>query len=62
MMTDKRKTYLLWCWENEVTEEDEAWRDDLTEEEQKMVDRWDAGYAEGIAKMVDDALETEASA
>ena len=56
-MTDERKEYLRRCWENEVTAEDEEWRDDLTDEEQKMVDCWDGGYAEGIARMAGDILE-----
>jgi hypothetical protein len=51
-MTDERKEYLLRCWENEVTAEDEEWRDGLTEEEQELVDRWDVGYTSGCAKMV----------
>lgn len=50
-MIDERKNFLLWCWENEVTEEDEEWRDELTDEEQELVDRWDAGYFEGIGRM-----------
>ena len=53
MISEKRKERLLWCWENEVYPEDEEWRDELTEEEQELVDSWDAGYAGGLAKLVD---------
>lgn len=35
-MTDERKQQLYDLWENEVTAEDEEWRDDLTEEEAAM--------------------------
>ena len=52
MISEKRRERLLWCWENEVEPEDEEWRDELTEEEQELVDRWDSGYAEGIVKLV----------
>lgn len=51
MITEERKEALLWCWENEITEEDEEWRDELTPEEQELVDDWDTGYSEGIARM-----------
>ena len=52
MISEKRKEWLLWCWENEVEPEDEEWRDELTEEEQKLVDSWDGAYASGLAKLV----------
>lgn len=48
---EKRKEWLLWCWENERTAEDEEWRDELTEEEQALVDSWDAGYSDAIADL-----------
>lgn len=49
MITEERKEALLWCWENET--DDEEWRDELTSEEQEMVNGWDTGYFEGIARM-----------
>ena len=52
MISEERKEYLLWCWENETTEEDEEWRDELTSEEQELVDSWDAGYSAGVARMM----------
>ena len=51
MIPGDRRAHLLWCWENETSSEDEDWRDDLTEEEQKLIDRWDARYTDGIARM-----------
>lgn len=52
MISEKRKEYLLWCWEDELTEEDEEWRDELAAEEQELVDEWDRGYAEGFVKLI----------
>ena len=52
MISEERREWMLWCWENECSVEDEEWRDELSEEEQELVDRWDSGYAEGIAKLV----------
>ena len=49
MIAEERKEALLWCWENET--DDEEWRDELTPEEQEMVNGWDTGYFEGIAHM-----------
>ena len=49
MITEERKEALLWCWENET--DDEEWRDELTPEEQELVNGWDTGYFEGIARM-----------
>lgn len=51
MISEKRREYLLWCWENEVYPEDEEWRDELTAEEQSLVDSWDKSYSDGFAKL-----------
>lgn len=53
MISEKRREWLLWCWGNEVEPEDEEWRDELSEEELELVDSWDAGYATGIAELVE---------
>lgn len=52
MISENRRAQLLWCWENEVEPEDEKWRDELTEEEQELVDSWDGAYASGIEKLI----------
>ena len=39
-ISDERKEELYVLWENERTEDDEEWRDDLTEEEAALVDQW----------------------
>ena len=53
MISEERKEWLLWCWENECSAADEEWRDELTEEEQELVDFWDTGYVRGCAKLVE---------
>lgn len=52
MISEERKEYLLWCWENERYPEDEEWRDELTAEEQALVDSWDKGYSDGISQLI----------
>lgn len=58
-MTEERKQQLLNCWENEVTAEDEEWRDDLTEEEAAMVEEWDNQYDTGTASLASKILDAE---
>lgn len=58
-MTDERKRQLYDLWENEVTEEDEEWRDDLTPEEAAMVEEWDNQYDTGTASLASKILDAE---
>lgn len=58
-MTDERKQQLYDLWENEVTAEDEEWRDDLTEEEAAMVEEWDNQYDTGTASLASKILDAE---
>lgn len=51
MISEERRELLLWYWENERYPEDEEWRDELTEEERELVDRWDGRYYTGLAKL-----------
>lgn len=56
-MTDERKQQLYDLWENEVTAEDEEWRDDLTPEEAAMVEAWDNQYDTDTARVGQDKLD-----
>ena len=58
-MTEERKQQLLNCWENEVTADDEDWREDLTEEEAAMVEAWDNQYDTGTASLASKILDAE---
>lgn len=59
-ITDERKEALLDCWDNETNEaETQEWRDNLTEEEAKLVAEWDMQYAKGMAGMCKQILELE---
>lgn len=51
MITEERREYLLWAWENERYPEDEEWRDELTPEEEELVKGWDKGYESGLAQL-----------
>ena len=52
MITDARMAELDWCWGNENQDpESQEWREGLTEEEQAVIDKWDASYEEGVRKM-----------
>ena len=51
MITEERREYLLWAWENERYPEDEEWRDGLTPEEEELVKGWDKGYESGMARL-----------
>lgn len=49
MLTETRYQYLMWLWENETNDEEtQEWRDELDQEEQELVDRWDNGFYEGL--------------
>lgn len=58
-MTEERKQQLLNCWENEVTADDEDWREDLTPEEAAMVEEWDNQYDTGTATLASKILDAE---
>lgn len=52
MITSAQYEHLLWCWESETNDIDtQTWRDELTPEEQELIDQWDNGYYNGLAKM-----------
>lgn len=58
-MTEERIELLHWLWSHERTEEDEYWRDELTEEEQQLVYEWDFAYANAIVAVSKQVLELE---
>lgn len=62
-ITDERKEALLDCWDNETNEaETQEWRDNLTEEEAKLVAEWGKRYSQGVARMCGQILDAEAQA
>lgn len=58
MITEERRRWMDFCWDVEDGADPESmeWRDELTEEEAKLVAEWDRGYADGIRRMVEDGL------
>lgn len=57
-MTEKRIEELLSLWWEETNEEwTQDWRDELTADEQAIVEGWDYGFANGIAQMIEDSEE-----
>lgn len=57
-MTEQRKEELLSLWWEETNEEwTQDWRDELTPEEQGLVESWDSGFINGIARMIRDSRE-----
>ena len=58
MITKERMEWMDFCWDVEDGEDPESmeWREELTEEEAKLVAEWDRGYADGIRRMVEDGL------
>lgn len=62
MPTEARYEQLCWLWENETNDEEtQEWRDELTAEEQALVDQWDYGFNDGLRRMYQD-LEGEREA
>lgn len=59
MIADDREQQLYDLWENEVTEEDEDWRDELTQEEAALVAKWDSQYDTGTAALASKILDAE---
>ena len=44
---------MRWCWGEETNDpETQKWREDLTEDEQRLVDSWDDGFEDGVLRMV----------
>jgi hypothetical protein len=60
MITKQREDdmYSNWCEETNESWTQE-WRDELTEDEQKLVDSWDRRYSTGVKKMCERILELE---
>ena len=62
MPTEARYEQLYWLWENETNDEEtQEWRNELTAEEQALVDQWDYGFNDGLRRMFQD-LEGERKA
>jgi hypothetical protein len=60
MITSQREDDMYENWMAESNDpETEEWRDELTDDEQKLVDEWDRGYNTGIRKMCERILELE---
>lgn len=57
-MTEQRKEELLSLWLNETNEEwTQEWRNELTADEQAVVENWDYGFTDGITQMIQDIWE-----
>lgn len=62
-MTEERKQELCREWDISDQLDDEEYKDwynDLTGEEQKLIDTWDKQYQQGIKKICEDILDFEA--
>lgn len=58
-MTGERMRQMMDLWLNETSEEDEDWREDLTEEEEALVEEWDERFATGVTAISTDILTME---
>lgn len=58
-MTGERMRQMMDLWLNETSEEDEDWREDLTEEEEALVEEWDERFATGVTAISADILTME---
>lgn len=57
-MTEKRIEELVYLWDNETNEVwTQEWRDQLTADEQALVESWDYEFTNGIARLVQDGWE-----
>ncbi len=54
MITEDRIEELREMWEDE---RDDDWRDDLTQEEYDLLDKWDTQYERKIARIAQDILD-----
>lgn len=64
-MTEERKQELCREWDISDQLDDEEYKDwcnDLTGEEQELIDTWDKRYQQGIKKICEDILERERAA
>lgn len=62
-MTEERKQELCREWDISGQLDDEEYKDwynDLTGEEQELIDTWDKRYQQGVKKICEDILELEA--
>ncbi|WP_312611332.1 hypothetical protein [Oscillibacter sp.] len=56
-ITEDRLAELADNWNEETSDpETQEWRDDLTQDEAKIIDGWDMGYAVGIHKLCQDII------
>jgi len=46
-------------WSESNDEDTQEWREDLTEEETKVVDKWDRKYAQGTVSLCQQILDIE---
>lgn len=59
-MTEERYQDLIWLWENETSsEETQEWREELTPEEEALVENWDNGFLNGLARMYYDIHKSD---
>lgn len=59
MISVEREAEMRWLWEQEVDEEDEEWRDGLTDEESDLVGVWDAKWSNGVSRICQRILELQ---
>ena len=58
IMTEQRREELLHLWWEETNEDwTQEWRDELTPEEQALIDSWDSSFINGVAQMIQDSRE-----
>lgn len=59
-ITAEREEYLYSYWSEETEDvEAEEWREELTNEEQALVESWDQQYAVGIEKLMKSLEEAQ---
>jgi len=46
-------------WSESNDEDTQEWREDLTDEEIKVVDKWDQSYVQGTVKLCQQILDIE---
>ena len=58
IMTEQRREELLHLWWEETNEDwTQEWRDELTPEEQALIDSWDSSFINGVTQMIQDSRE-----
>lgn len=54
-ISTERAKELRWCFENETNEpETQEWREELSAEEERLIEHWEDTFEQGIAEMVED--------